>query len=63
MILSFITVIIDQDFYAEAGYSEINVDRVDLFKFPSVKEIPWTWATLRRQDCIYIPPGDSLLIN
>ncbi|XP_035673960.1 uncharacterized protein LOC118414197 [Branchiostoma floridae] len=38
-----------------SGFTHMNVDKVDLVKNPEVAEVPWTWATLKPGDCIFIP--------
>ncbi|RDD46653.1 Lysine-specific demethylase 8 [Trichoplax sp. H2] len=40
-----------------SGYSKINVNKVDMNLYPLLKRVPWTYATLRAGDCIYIPGG------
>ncbi|EDV29594.1 uncharacterized protein TRIADDRAFT_52143 [Trichoplax adhaerens] len=40
-----------------SGYSNLNVRKVDMKKRPMLKRVPWTYATLRAGDCIYIPGG------
>ena len=40
-----------------AGRSELDMDRVNMFKHAGIARVPWTWSTLRAGDCIYIPAG------
>ncbi|XP_062514910.1 bifunctional peptidase and arginyl-hydroxylase JMJD5-like [Corticium candelabrum] len=39
----------------ESGYFEMDVDRVDLEKFPGLVGVPWYEATVYRGDCLYLP--------
>ncbi|CAD5119390.1 DgyrCDS8004 [Dimorphilus gyrociliatus] len=38
-----------------AGYSNLDVDMINMFKNKDIKKVPWTWATLRAGDCVFIP--------
>jgi len=40
-----------------AGRSEMDMDRVNMFKYADIAHVPWTWSTLRAGDCIFIPAG------
>lgn len=40
-----------------AGYSEIDMDMINLFKYKQVAGVPWTWSTLKPGDCIFVPSG------
>lgn len=46
---------IEQKQYSGSAFSEIDPNKIDLMKFPNVSRVPWTYATLRPGDCIYIP--------
>ena len=37
------------------GFSKINVERVDLLKYPKVKEVPWSYTTVNAGDCLFLP--------
>nr|XP_022334694.1 uncharacterized protein LOC111131451 [Crassostrea virginica] len=37
------------------GYSEVNVEEVDMFRFPEFQSLPWWKSSLAPGDCIYIP--------
>lgn len=41
--------------YSGSSFSGIDPNSVDLVEFPHVAKVPWTYATLRPGDCIYIP--------
>lgn len=43
--------------FSGAGRSEIDMDRVNMFKYEDIAKVPWTWSTLRAGDCIYVPAG------
>ncbi|KAI0222815.1 Fibrinogen-like protein 1 [Lamellibrachia satsuma] len=49
--------------YPEAGSSEIDMDRINMFKYKSVSDVPWSWSTLWSGDCIYIPAGHLLQVR
>lgn len=38
-----------------SGFSFLDPDSIDMNKFPKIKDVPWTYATLYPGDCIYIP--------
>ena len=35
------------------------MDRISMFKYKQVADVPWSWSTLWSGDCIYIPAGNS----
>lgn len=37
--------------------SRIDVDMVNAYKYKSLHNLPWYWATLREGDCLFIPHG------
>ena len=37
------------------GFSRINPEKVDLFKYPDVAKVPWAFVTLSAGDCIFLP--------
>ncbi|XP_019622008.1 PREDICTED: lysine-specific demethylase 8-like [Branchiostoma belcheri] len=43
--------------FSGSGYSTMNMDMINVFTNPHISKIPWTWATLRPGDCIFIPSG------
>ncbi len=45
--------------YVGAGSSPIDVDMVNMFETPDVKQVKWTHATLRPGDCILIPASKA----
>ena len=36
-------------------FSRIDVDLVNAYKYSSLHDLPWYWATLREGDCLFIP--------
>ncbi|XP_077985372.1 uncharacterized protein LOC144440018 [Glandiceps talaboti] len=40
---------------AGSAFTSINVDSIDMLKFPAIDNVQWTWTTLLPGDCIYIP--------
>lgn len=40
-----------------SGHSTMDVERVNMYKFPEVANTPWHHATLTSGDCILIPAG------
>ena len=43
------------------GYSEIDVDSVDLELFPLIKEVHYSKVTMNKGDCIFMPGGELKL--
>ena len=41
------------------GYSEIDVDSVDLEMFPKIKDVHYSKVTMNKGDCIFMPGGKS----
>jgi hypothetical protein len=41
--------------YEIGGYSLIDVDSVDLIKYPKVKDVPWSFVTVNAGDCLFVP--------
>ncbi|XP_014662091.1 PREDICTED: uncharacterized protein LOC106805124 [Priapulus caudatus] len=39
------------------GYTEMNIDMINVFTYKEVKDVPWTWTTMRPGDCAFIPAG------
>ncbi|XP_033110921.1 jmjC domain-containing protein D-like isoform X2 [Anneissia japonica] len=42
---------------AGSGYSLIDVEMVNMFKYSSFAKVPWTWTTIWPGDCVFIPSG------
>ncbi|RDD39123.1 Lysine-specific demethylase 8 [Trichoplax sp. H2] len=38
-------------------HCSINVDKVDLYRYPKVGKVPWRFANATSGDCIYLPRG------
>jgi len=49
----------DDSKYEWGGYSEINVDSVDLQVFPKIKDVHYSKVTLNKGDCIFMPGGET----
>ena len=43
--------------HGEGDYSSVNVDQVDMFKYPSLLNLPWWSARMDAGDCLFIPYG------
>uniref|UniRef100_H2ZD81 JmjC domain-containing protein n=1 Tax=Ciona savignyi TaxID=51511 RepID=H2ZD81_CIOSA len=39
------------------GFTLINVNKVDLIKFPAFKDVPWYYANVTAGDCLFLPKG------
>ncbi|XP_041365632.1 bifunctional peptidase and arginyl-hydroxylase JMJD5-like [Gigantopelta aegis] len=39
----------------ERGYSSMDVDSVDMYKYPAFRNIPWYSARMEKGDCLFIP--------
>ncbi|XP_056021082.1 bifunctional peptidase and arginyl-hydroxylase JMJD5-like isoform X2 [Ostrea edulis] len=37
------------------GYSEVDVEQVDMFRFPEFQNLPWWKSSLTPGDCLFIP--------
>ncbi|XP_070548083.1 bifunctional peptidase and (3S)-lysyl hydroxylase Jmjd7-like isoform X1 [Ptychodera flava] len=48
---------VDKNKWSGSGFSTLDMDMINMFENPGVGKVPWTWATLRRGDCIYLPAG------
>ncbi|KAJ7393626.1 hypothetical protein OS493_006613 [Desmophyllum pertusum] len=48
--------LIDMD-HGEGDYCSVNVDKVDMLKYPSLQNLPWWSAHLEPGDCIFMPYG------
>ncbi|GFS18066.1 lysine-specific demethylase 8-like [Elysia marginata] len=44
-------------FVQEGSYSLVDVDRIDMVKFPRFSEIKWKSVKMKAGDCVYIPRG------
>lgn len=43
--------------HGEGDYCSANVDKVDMYKYPSLQNLPWWSARLEPGDCMFIPYG------
>ncbi|XP_072036429.1 uncharacterized protein [Amphiura filiformis] len=41
--------------YEVGGYSEINVEEVDMIKHPDIAKVPWSKFTIHAGDCLFLP--------
>ena len=37
------------------GFSLIDVDAVDLKKYPKIAEVPWSYVEINAGDCLFLP--------
>ena len=37
------------------GFAVLDVDKVNLIKYPEVKEVHWQYANLTPGDCLFLP--------
>ncbi|XP_020623160.1 uncharacterized protein LOC110060709 [Orbicella faveolata] len=47
----------DDSKFEWGGYSEINVDSIDLEVFPKIKDVHYSKVTMNKGDCIFMPGG------
>ena len=45
---------------AGTGYSKIDSEMVNTYKYPQIGKTGWKWTTLKPGDCIFIPAGNIL---
>lgn len=43
------------------GFSRINIQQVDLLKYPKVSEVPWSIVTINAGDCLFLPKSKVAL--
>nr|XP_006815947.1 PREDICTED: uncharacterized protein LOC100371409 [Saccoglossus kowalevskii] len=43
--------------YSGSSYSTMDMDMINMYKNPNIAKVPWTWATIRPGDCVYLPAG------
>ncbi|KAI8507973.1 hypothetical protein Bbelb_142130 [Branchiostoma belcheri] len=41
--------------HEEGSFSGVDVEKVDLYKYPGLKDVPWYNATMEAGDCLFIP--------
>ena len=39
----------------DGSFSKVDVDKVDLEKYPGLADVPWYKATMGPGDCLFIP--------
>ncbi len=39
--------------YEIGGFSSIEVNAVDLIKYPKIKDVPWSFVTVNAGDCLF----------
>ena len=44
------------------GYSLINVDSVDLLKFPKIASVPWSYVEVNAGDCLFVPKSKYVYV-
>eukprot|EP00794_Sanderia_malayensis_P006809 gene6809-7578_t len=42
---------------AFGGYSKINVNAVNMTKYPKVANVPWQFTKIEKGDCLFLPKG------
>lgn len=47
----------DDSKYEWGGYSEIDIDSVDLDEFPKIKDVHYSKVRMNKGDCIFMPGG------
>ncbi|XP_045180369.2 uncharacterized protein LOC123539702 [Mercenaria mercenaria] len=40
-----------------SGHSPMDMEMINVFKYPKISQTPWIWSTLLHGDCIYVPAG------
>ena len=45
------------------GFSMLNVDKVNMERYPNFAKVPWHYANVSSGDCLYIPTGISHFIS
>ena len=43
--------------HQDGDYCSVNVDKVDMNKYPFLLDLPWWNATMEEGDCLYVPYG------
>ena len=51
----------DNSAFEWGGYSEIDVDSVDLELFPLIKGVHYSKVTMNKGDCFFMPGGELKL--
>lgn len=41
----------------EGDYCSVDVDKVDMVKYPFLQTLPWWNVTVEQGDCLYVPHG------
>ena len=49
----------DDSKFEWGGYSDINIDSIDLEVFPKIKDVHYSKVTMNKGDCIFMPGGES----
>lgn len=39
----------------DGGYSSVDVEKVDMYKYPTLGEVEWHLGKMEAGDCLYIP--------
>ncbi len=37
------------------SYNNVDVDSVDMDKYPNLRDVPWWSAVMEKGDCLFIP--------
>ena len=49
----------DDSKFEWGGYSDINIDSIDLEVFPKIKDVHYSKVTMNKGDCIFMPGGET----
>jgi len=39
----------------DGGYASVDVEKVDMYKYPTLQKLPWYNVIMNAGDCLYIP--------
>ena len=39
----------------DRGFSRLDTEKVDMYKFPQMRDVPWFSAHMDTGDCLFIP--------
>ncbi|XP_061166531.1 bifunctional peptidase and arginyl-hydroxylase JMJD5-like [Saccostrea echinata] len=66
-------IVMEKGWNSKGGFSEVDVESVDMIKFPQLQNIPYNRITINKGDCLFIPykwlhyvdskPGRNLAVN
>lgn len=59
----FIQIPVAQGDKGYGGFAVLDVDRVNLIKYPQVKQVRWQYANLTAGDCLFLPYSKCLNVH